>query len=182
MPRQQSQLTLEHILLGFLANQPMHGYDLYKLIQGCEAIALIWKIKQSQLYALLEKLEKLGLLRSAQVAGEIHPWRREYQITEAGRKQLDDWMSSPVAHGRDMRQEFLARLFFASQAKEGVAANLIEKQAEICDQWISGLQASLEAHKADGGEPAFVEMVYRFRIQQAQAMRSWLEECRETLK
>ncbi len=53
---------MEYILLGFVAQGPIHGYDLHKKIGEPQGIGLIWRIKQSQLYALLDKLEKDGLL------------------------------------------------------------------------------------------------------------------------
>jgi DNA-binding PadR family transcriptional regulator len=53
MPRQQAPLSLEFILLGFLEQKPIHGYDLYKQISSFDAISLVWSVKQSQLYALL---------------------------------------------------------------------------------------------------------------------------------
>ena len=80
-----------------------------------------------------------------------------------------------------MRQEFLARLFFAQRA--GVEGKLLEKQAIVCREWLEGFQTEI----SQGGSSAkvdadFAQVVYRFRVYQTQAMLDWLEECRETLK
>ena len=64
-PRRQSPLTNEYILLGFLHQQSGYGYDIYKELNGLVGLALVWHVKQSQLYALLDKLEMDGLLKSA---------------------------------------------------------------------------------------------------------------------
>jgi hypothetical protein len=58
MTKSQAPLSLEHILLGFLCQESTDGYDLYKKINGFEGISLVWNIKQSLLYAMLDKLEK----------------------------------------------------------------------------------------------------------------------------
>ena len=53
-PRRSAPFNLEFILLGFLSQRAMHGYDLYKtLVQG-GGVGLVWRVKQSQLYALLD--------------------------------------------------------------------------------------------------------------------------------
>ena len=57
MAKSQAPLSLEHILPGLLCLGPAHGYDLYKKINNFEGISLVWHIKQSLLYAVLDKLE-----------------------------------------------------------------------------------------------------------------------------
>jgi PadR family transcriptional regulator, regulatory protein AphA len=52
-PRQSSPLSLEFILLGFLLEKPVHGYDLYRDISKINDLSEVWHIKQSQLYAPL---------------------------------------------------------------------------------------------------------------------------------
>ena len=50
-PRPLTPLTLEYILLGLLAERSMHGYDLFRELQGRTGLAMIWHVKQSMLYA-----------------------------------------------------------------------------------------------------------------------------------
>src|SRR3990172_4975742 len=104
-PRPSAPLTLEFILLGLLDQRPMHGYDLHRELASLAGIALIWSVKQSRLYALLDKLEQGGLLASQLIPGEAHPMRKQFRLTEGGRQALHSWMLSPVGHGRDMRQD-----------------------------------------------------------------------------
>jgi DNA-binding PadR family transcriptional regulator len=175
MPRSQTPFSLEYILLGFLAQGPIHGYDLYKKIGHFEGIALIWHVKQSQLYALLDKLEKEDLLTSKIVPGEAHLARKEFQITELGKKSFLNWLASPVQHGRDMRQEFLAKLYFAQKAGVAVSLELIDQQKTVCTGWLAGLQNNLIKTSA---EEHFERMTFQYRIAQIQATLEWLEYCR----
>src|SRR5512139_972044 len=99
-PRPSSPLTLEYVLLGLLDERPMHGYDLFKAINLPSEIALVWSIKQSQLYAILDKLEERGLLVSDLIPGESHPDRKEFRPTVEGQRAFRYWMQSPVHHGR----------------------------------------------------------------------------------
>ncbi len=177
-PRRSAPLTLEYVLLGLLARQPMHGYDLFKEITSHEEIALVWSIKQSQLYALLDKLEERGLLVSALIPGETHPDRKEFRPTQEGHKAFTYWMQSPVHHGRDMRQEFLARLYFAIQNGKEFACELVRQQRKVCQSWQSRLERQFQALE---DQNQYARFIYHDRLGQIIAMQEWLEMCEKEL-
>ena len=174
MTRSQTPLSLEYILLGFIFENPIHGYDLYKKISDFKGISLVWHIKQSQLYALLEKLEDEGLLTSNLIPGEAHLIRKEFQITPTGKKTFLTWISSPVTHGRLMRQEFLAKLYFAQKSGVEDFMGLIEAQKTVCAEWLSNLQVSYSKTIDD---QHYERMIFQYRISQIQAMLEWLDYC-----
>jgi PadR family transcriptional regulator AphA len=174
MTRSQAPLSLEHILLGFLYQEPIHGYDLYKKISNFDVISLVWHIKQGKLYALLDKLEENGLLTSNLVPGEAHQMRKEYQITTIGKRDFLTWATSPVRHGRDMRQEFLAKLYFARRSGVLVSLELIEEQRAVCTEWLSSLHINLSKTT---NEQHFEKMIFQYRISQTQATIEWLDYC-----
>jgi len=173
-PRLQSPLTLEFVLLGLLDQCPMHGYDLYKALNRLEGVGLVWRVKQSQLYALLERLDSGGLLEGRMVPGENRPDRREYALTAEGRARFEAWRSSPVEHMRDVRQEFLARLDFALLAGREAARSLIEAQRRACRGWLDDLTAQTAALEES---QVYETMVFRYRISQAGALLDWLGVC-----
>lgn len=176
-PRPQAALALEYILLGFACRQPVHGYDLYKKLQSSD-IGLVWRIKQGRLYALLDKLETLGLLSSGQVAGEGYPQRKEYRATAAGRSAFQAWQSGPVKHGRDMRQEFLARLYFAALDGPATVRALVTGQRRACQGWLEQLETGSRPPES---APSYRRLVKRFRALQIHAMLAWLDECEKEL-
>jgi DNA-binding PadR family transcriptional regulator len=156
----------------------MHGYDLFKEIISREGITTIWSVKQSQLYALLDKLESQGLLTATLIPGEAHPSRKEFQLTDGGRQALEAWIQNPVRHPREMRQDFLARLYFASQSSPQAAAHLIHQQQAACNDWLQGLKK----HTQDLGEDRFYEqIVCEFRITQITGMLEWLSSLERKL-
>jgi PadR family transcriptional regulator, regulatory protein AphA len=173
-PRKSSPLTLEYILLGFLRKQPMHGYDLFKIVSADPGISMIWRIKRSELYALLNKLEKDGLLFSNQVQSEVYPPRREYQLTEAGQNYFTAWVKQPVLHGREVRQEFLARLYFALQDGKPAALELIKKQKAVCARWLEHMPAR-DHHE-------FVDLVQSYRASTIQSLLIWLDKCQSEIE
>ena len=177
-PRPSAPLTLEFILLGLLDQRPMHGYDLHRELNSLAGVALIWSVKQSRLYALLDKLEQGGLLASELIPGEAHPMRKQFHLTERGHQSLQAWMHSPVQHGREMRQDFLARLYFAQRSGLQAALHLIQDQREVCLGWQTHLEEQVSSLQEEGG---FEQLVYEFRIAQVKAMLDWLDTCQKEL-
>ncbi len=178
MPRQQSPLSIEYILLGFINQQPIHGYDLYKKITQFDAISLVWRIKQSQLYALLDRLEEEGLISSSMIQGESHPNRKEYSLTSVGRQTFNAWRTSPVEHGREIRLELLAKIYFVLQLNPEELIDLFEAQKEKCFEWLEESQNSLS--KLSEAQP-FERIVFGYRCNQIEATIEWLDTTRKQL-
>ncbi len=176
MPRQQSPLSIEYVLLGFIDQHPIHGYDLYKKISQFDAISLVWRIKQSQLYALLDRLEEEGLITSSMIQGENHPNRKEYSLTGVGAQTFYAWRSSPVEHGREIRLELLAKVFFALQASPDEVIELFEAQKEKCFEWLHESQNSLL--KLTDAQ-SYERIVFQYRIAQIEATIQWLDQARK---
>jgi PadR family transcriptional regulator AphA len=169
---------LELALLGFLRREPMHAYEIHARLAQAEALGLVWRIKQSHLYALLARLEEAGYLVGSVQPQSTRPPRRMLALTAEGRDAFERWLTAPVAHGRDFRLEFLAKLFFATQEDAGSVATLIAAQRTACDRWLADLHehvASLEADRV------YERLVLGFRASQIEALMRWLDECETTL-
>ena len=177
-PLPAAPLTIEWSLLGLLAEQPMHGYELHQRLAEAVGLGLVWRIKQSQLYALLARLEERGYLVSTLEPQEAHPPRKIYALTPAGEAALAAWMQTPVRHGRDFRLEFLAKVYFAQRRGEDALLALLRAQKAACQSWLENLQATAGAHPP----ASYEELVRRFRLGQIQAMLQWLDESIAVIK
>ncbi|NTV75719.1 MAG: PadR family transcriptional regulator [Holophaga sp.] len=171
MTRTSAPFTLELTLLGILDRTPMHGYNLCKAVQALDGFGLIWKIKQSSLYALVDKLEAKGLLSGTLIEGESHPSRKHLQVTPAGRAAFEAWVDSPVDSIRNMRQDFFARLYFARSTGPARARALVRAQREACLAWLEDLRGRL---RAGGGD--HLKAVLSHRIHIVEATLAWLDE------
>lgn len=168
-------LTIEYALLGLLQKQPMHGYQLYQELTAPKGLWLIWRIKQGQLYALLSKLEEYGYLTATLELQDTRPPRKIFQLTASGQAVLQQWLTTPVARPRQMRQEFLAKLFFAQQAGSTATSALFAVQRTLCRAWQA--QEQTTASTASG----FAQVVALFRLSQVDALLVWLDRCEENL-
>src|SRR5215467_2630644 len=114
-------LGLKYALLGLVIDHPMHPYEMHQQLLEARALGLVWHLKQGHLYAMVASLEEAGYLTSTAESQGTRPPRKVLHLTHAGRSAFEAWVGAPVAHGRDLRQEFLAKLFFAAQRSPGSA-------------------------------------------------------------
>ena len=144
-PMVKQPLTIEHALLGFLRQQPMHAYEIYQTLMRNEALGLVWHLKQSLVYVMLERLEVESYVTASLEPQGSRPPRKILQLTPNGRDAFIQWLVAPVMHARDFRLEFLAKLYFASQDDPTSATMLIVAQQVACRNWLADLRAQADA-------------------------------------
>lgn len=171
-------LALELALMGFLRERSMYPYEIFQVLAQRRALGRVWHLKQSQLYALLDRLEEAGYIATETELHGNRPPRKVMSLTASGRAAFDEWLLTPVAHGRDFRIEFLAKLYFASQSGAAAVRRLIADQGAECRAWIQSLTAQAEALRDRG---PYDWLVIQFRIRQIEGILSWLDLCVETL-
>ena len=170
----KSPLTIEHALLGFLRQQPMHAYEIHQTLTRNQELGLVWHLKQSLVYVMLERLEQEGYITASLEQQGSRPPRKILRLTSEGQAAFAGWLIAPVGHGRDFRLEFLAKLYFASQAGPASAALLIATQQAACRDWLVELQAQASRLR-DARD--YDWLVLQFRIGQIEAILAWLDIC-----
>jgi DNA-binding PadR family transcriptional regulator len=166
-PLLQSPLRIEYALLGFVWREPLHGYEIHRRLTETPELRLIWRMKQSRLYAILTRLEDEGLLRAVVEARDARPPRKVYHLTRAGESAFRRWTSQPVALPREMRLEFMLKLYFAAEEDPEAVTSLIRRQQAVCDQWLAAQSA------ANAARP-FIRVVRSYRRSHIEAIRDWL--------
>jgi DNA-binding PadR family transcriptional regulator len=168
-PRLKENNPIIFALLCFFLDHKYHGYELYKHIQSTPEFYKIWSLKTSLFYGYLEKLFEGGYLSLEVMEGGPYPDRKVYQLTEAGKQKVLAWMVEPVTHGREMRQEFLVKLYFAIRNNEKFYKELINNQKLECRLWLN----NIEKHQKNNKNRS-EEYIYQYRIRQINAMIDWL--------
>jgi DNA-binding PadR family transcriptional regulator len=164
-----SSFALEQVLLGFLMQEPAHGYVLHRRAE--EELGRVWYIGMSNVYGTLKDLEETGQVESSHEEGSYPP-RKVYRITVGGRRSFMAWVREPVSAVRDMRVELLAKLyFFHTLGLEGVEA-LLDAQAAWCRKRLR----QLEQRTALETQDEFEHLVSDFRRHRIQATLDWLQQ------
>jgi len=129
-------MSLKHGLLGLLNYEDaMTGYELDKLFK--ESLNHFWQAKTSQIYRELSAMEEMGWLTSERVIQEDKPNKRVYSLTDAGRAELIEWLSSPdnvLAGG--VKSTFLMRIFFGADIEKEKTLELIKRFRDGCDAYV----------------------------------------------
>jgi DNA-binding PadR family transcriptional regulator len=136
-----------------------------------EKIGSIWRLGKSQIYALLAKLEREGLVIHERVGQDNLPAKNIFSLTPEGGEVVKEWLEQPVHHFRDMRLEFFSKLWFAGQASPHRERVLIEKQLDVCREKANVLER-LKESCGNQVEALSID----FRITVIKATVSWLKD------
>jgi len=109
---EQERLSLaEWLVLCLVREEPTYGLILVGLLARDGPLGQVWSVPKAVVYRALQRLEVLGLIRTV---GEQRtsqgPVRSLYQATPAGETAAAAWLSTPVAHPRDVRSELMVKL------------------------------------------------------------------------
>lgn len=176
-PSNVSELSPEYVLLGLLAVQPSHGYDLHQRLSG--ELGQVWHIHQNQVYNLLKRLEARGDICGTLQAQDKRPSRVLYQLTPEGRARFEAWLDTPTGiSARAIRVEFVSRLYFAQRSSQVMVDRLVAAQIDATRQGLSRLKAVYT--RLPPGQ-VFNRLGMDLRIRQLESILDWLEECRAAL-
>lgn len=170
-------MELKHATLGLLSIRSMSGYDLGRAFAS--TVAHFWHADRSQIYRTLDRLAAAGAITTEVVRQEGKPDRKVHSLTDAGRKELTDWLSSPVEEDQP-KEPFLARLFFAALiGREGVERLLDERERQVTEALTELTSITIEADDMTG---LLQSTTLRNGLLHAKAEREWLRETRQLLE
>jgi DNA-binding PadR family transcriptional regulator len=133
-------MAFKHVVLGFLVDQPMHGYQLKRAVSP--ALPADQMINDGVLYPLLKRMEREGLVTSRLERARKAPDRRVFRPTKLGRQAFTEWLESAGDEQDEIAYDFLSghpflakSLFFdqlsARQVREKLEAQLESSTAKL---------------------------------------------------
>jgi len=129
-------------LLGLIAEQPRHGYEIEQLLEQ-RGMRQWTEIGFSSIYYLLRKLQDKGLIEEQHTAGLAGqgPNRKVVQITAAGRDALHSAVLSALSEPQPRSSTILLGLFNLSLLSYQEAVQALRRyQHQLLDR-IGALQA-----------------------------------------
>ena len=179
---------LKYVLLGFLNYTPMTGYELKQFMD--ESTSNFWHAKQSQIYTTLKKLEKDGMVESHIEPQDGRPDRRVYEITDAGRNDLDLWLALPETELDQRKEGLLVKLFFSANTdKEKMLTQLrllrdlhqrqMEQYETATSDFISQVAEGMPQLAKDA---QLWDMTRRFGVMFEEMYVRWLDESIEKIE
>lgn len=168
-----SQLTPDETLLGLLAAEARHGYQLLDCFRDPAQLGHVWHLSTSQLYAVLKRLSAQGYVTGEEVLSPDAPPRTEYCLTPEGRDKLENWLGDPQpsASIRRVRVEFLSRLYIARLLNLPTIP-IVRKQKAACQTQREEL---IQLHKQATPGVGFLSL--ELQIAQLDAILNWIDRC-----
>src|SRR5438093_9202720 len=115
MPRTKTYLTPnEYAVLGLVRQRPTYGYELQRKLSGGQGLARVCPVEPAMVYAVLKSLSGLELIDGEWETREYPP-KAIYAATAEGDAEFMRWLRRPVGRIREMRRDFLVKIYFALQ-------------------------------------------------------------------
>ena len=161
-------MSLRHAALGLLAEHPASGYDLLKLFQL--SMDKVWPATQSQLYGELNKMAAEGLIKVSDLGPR---GRKEYAITDAGRAELQRWMTSPQ-QDPPIRNAALLRVLMLGEITPSQRHEYMEKYRAGAEREHANYQQIRDSHDwSDSDDDFFAAAVLENGLRWSKAKAEW---------
>jgi DNA-binding PadR family transcriptional regulator len=177
-------VSLPHLILGLLSDEPRSGYDLNKAFQ--ESINYFWTTDQSQIYRTLQKLKRSGWVRVEDVIQTDSPNKKVYYVTEEGEHELKRWLATPLSlSDAPVREGWLGQLYFGDKIALGDLEHVLDVYIEEQKGAIAALralQSRVAKYQTDPRPEVQLRLMtidYGVRIQSV--LLEWIEQARSRI-
>jgi DNA-binding PadR family transcriptional regulator len=166
--------TVKYGLLGLLAKEPRHGYELKSSFE--QLLGETWPLNIGQVYSTLGRLERDGLVAGEVVAQDPLPDRKVYSITQAGRDDLAAWLDEPAEAPVRIRDELFLKVVLHTRLAGRDPLPLIARQRQ------RHLQALSELAAARDGADETTGLLVEAAMLHIEADLRWLELCEDRVR
>lgn len=141
-------MPIQHAVLSLLTGGPSYGYELRAAFE--KAVGPQWGgLNIGHLYQVLERLSRDGQVSSTTVPQQDRPDRRVYQLTEAGRTELKQWLGQPAERSGGHRDDLVLKLMAASREGESCVRGVISRQRQHELGRLKGLDQLAREHREE---------------------------------
>ena len=166
---------IEQVLLASLLDGPLHGYGLYQALQ--RRVGLVCAVNSvTQLYPFLRKMRDRGWVAERVEVQAGRPNRHVYAITDRGREEFAAWLTRPVTRRREIRDEFLVKLFFSASLDPAQSFVLFDQHIASYTAYKAELEAARDQAEAAGLLP--LVLAAESGIRHSQADVEWAAWCK----
>jgi len=159
-------------LLTLLTERPMYPYEMASMLRARGNDNAI-KINWGSFYTVVQNLEKYGFIEAVEVAREgRQPERTTYQVTDAGRAELEDWLRELLSVPEREHSSFEAALSEAAVLPPDELIDLLQQRLAALEKANDQLQAQLTTLTAQLPRLFLIESEYY--LAQRRAEEEWV--------
>jgi DNA-binding PadR family transcriptional regulator len=157
-------------VLSYLTQGPMHPYQLSRTLRD-NGDARSIKFNHGSLYMVVRQLATAGLIAEVGTTrvGQ-RPERTIYELTDAGRSELHDWLRELVGDPQHEYPQFVAALSLIGALPPDEVATLLRNRQRRLQDERAEIRQLIDRTVADGVHPVFlVEEGYRLALLDAES-------------
>jgi DNA-binding PadR family transcriptional regulator len=165
-------------LLTLLTERPMYPYEMAATLRH-RGKDQSMKINWGSLYTVVQNLEKHGFIETVEVGREgRQPERTTYQITDAGRHELMDWLRELISEPEREYTRFEAALAECAVLSPRELTDLLKQRLDVLEAANAEHQAGLESWGAGLPRLFLIESEYHLALRRAETdwVRGLLKE------
>ena len=141
MAKRKVSNLLALAVLSLLNERPMHPYEVSTVMQQRQLSAVI-KLNNSSLYSVMDALQREALIVPVETQREgRYPERTVYATTEAGQRELADWLRSLLSRPATEYTQFGAALAFLGNLSPTEVTALLEEHIRHLQEEIRSVRA-----------------------------------------
>lgn len=173
-------MSVRQSLLAILDQGPCYGYQLRSEFD--RRTGSTWPLNVGQIYNTLDRLERDGMVTKGDADAQGHIF---YDITDAGRTEVREWLDAPVLRTGGTRDELPIKLALAATLPGVDVRAIVQRQRRASLEALQQLRRlQYEGERADGDGPASEgpageelawQLVADALIFQAEAEVRWLD-------
>lgn len=168
-------MSLRFGILGLLAEQPLHGYQVKQRFE--DLLGGTWEVNIGQVYQTLQRLERDGLVTPTGDRGDRG--RQAYEVTAAGKAAFEEWLADPESQPQMLREEVYVKILLLARGGNGSLDALINRQRRVYLQRLRDLADQQRLAEQRGHR----ELALLFKAGQlhTEADLKWLDACVEEM-
>lgn len=174
MARRQRSNPLALAILCVLHEEPRHPYDVAATLKTRKKHESI-KLNYGSLYNVVEGLERDGFIEVVEtVRAGRRPERTIYGITDAGLREMTDWLAELVANPHKEYTQFEAALSLLPALPPDEAAALLEQRLQAIDVELARNRAEHRVFQEELGLPRLFALEAEYVDALLQAERAFV--------
>ena len=169
MRRRKVGNLLALAVLSYLSQRPMHPYELSRTLRDHGDDRSI-RFTHGTLYMVVEQLARAGFVVAKESVRDTgRPERTVYAITEAGRRELTDWLRELVEEPQHEYPPFVAALSLIGALRPAEAVRLLRHRLDRLADRKADIQHHIDQPSAAGVHPLFlIEEDFRLALVDAE--------------
>ena len=159
-----------YVILALVGRGGAGPHDIVRMMREG---AIFWTTSESHYYAEPKRLAKLGFLHARKEPGRTRP-RTQYELTDAGRRALSEWLAVPAAMPR-IQHEGIVKLLAADFSDDAtIQASLAGLRSEI-EHAYRNLEEMERRAPSVRHRARYLRLINDYGRRSLDAQRDWLD-------